>query len=159
MTVFHHHGRAHFELADVRRMLIPMAIGVTLTTIGLTALGVYGDGSPGAEASTSEFFVICGIAVAAAVVVFALVIPFALRKDSAAVTALTLTILGALTIVVFWAGITLALAAGGILLGLAGRESAKGRGMASAACILGLLTAGAYVAIYVSDWMSTNGMI
>ena len=159
MTVSHPFHFAHYEPAQIRHMLVPTAIGVTLATIGFTALGIYGDGSPGAEASTSEFLVISGIAVVAAGIVFALVVPRSLDKDSAAMTALTLSILAAITIMVFWAGVTLALAFGGILLGMAGRESAKGRTMAISAMVLGLVAVVAYVVIYLSDWMSTNGMI
>ncbi|MGH3457452.1 hypothetical protein [Aeromicrobium sp.] len=159
MTASHPFHFTHYESAQIRHMLVPTAIGVTLATIGFTALGIYGDGSPGAEASTSEFLIISGIAVVAAAIVFAVVIPRTLDKDAAAMTALTLSILGAITVMAFWAGVTLALAFGGILLGMAARESAKGRTMAIAAMVLGLVAVVAYVGIYLWDWMSTNGMI
>jgi hypothetical protein len=50
------------------------------------------------------------------------------------------------------------LAAGGIVLGLAGRGATRG-GLAIAATVIGLLAVVAEVAIYVMDWMSTNGVL
>lgn len=158
MTVYKNLSHAQASPARVRQILLPVAVGATLFAVAFNALGVYGDGAGSETRSTGEFLAVSGISVVAVAVVFGLVLPRALRKDGAGGVALTLAILGALSLVAFWAGITPALAVGGILLGFAGRDSAKGSGRANAAFVVGLLVSAGYAAIYILDWMSTNGI-
>lgn len=130
----------------------PLAIGTTLASFAFNALGIYGDGTGGADHSTSEFLVVCGFAVVAALVVFGLVVPRTIDKPSAGRTAIILAGLAVLTVPVFWAGITPALGVGAIILGLEGDRRTQSRiGVA-----LGALALMGYVVTYVLDWMSTN---
>ncbi len=51
----------------------------------------------------------------------------------------------------FWSGLPPILAAGGALLGWAGRDAERGRGMCRAAVAIGALALLGYLAIYASD--------
>ena len=51
----------------------------------------------------------------------------------------------------FWAGLTPILAGGGALLGWAGRDADRGRGMSWAAVVIGAVALVGYLAIYVTD--------
>lgn len=133
----------------------PLAIGTTLASFAFNALGIYGDGLGGDGHSTSEFLVVCGFAVVAALVVFGLVIPRTIDKPSSGRTALILAALAVLTVPVFWAGITPALGVGAIILGLSGDRRTPSRlGVA-----LGALALMGYVVTYLLDWMSTNAYL
>ena len=81
-------------------------------------------------------------------------LPRALRQPSAPGTALTLAMLGAVLVAfVFWSGLVLPLAVGGLI---AGRHTKSTAGTIAVA--LSALTCVAYVAVYVVDWMSTNNI-
>ena len=75
----------------------------------------------GHEDSMLEYLIVLGIIGVAAIVVFGLVVRRGLRKESAAWTALVLSVLGVLTVAAFWSGLPPVLAGGGILLGWARR--------------------------------------
>ncbi len=92
---------------------------------------------------------------AATAVVFAVVLPRALSRPSAPRTALVLAVLAAVLVVpAFWSGLVLPLAVGGLLAGRHTRSTAGNIAVAlSALSIVGL------VAIYVLDWLSTNGIL
>lgn len=95
---------------------------------------------PDAETLTfTGFLAHAGIALATAVVVFALVIPWALRRESSGAVALALSILGTLFAFGFWVGFPQAMAAGGALLGWAGINATKGRRLSLTAFVIGLL--------------------
>ena len=129
-----------------------LALGTTLASFAFNALGIYGDGTGGDDHSTSEFLIVCGVAVVAAMVVFGLVVPLTLDKPSSGRTALILAILAVLSVPVFWAGITPALGVGAIILGLSGDR----RTLSRSGVALGALALMGYVVTYVLDWMSTN---
>ena len=133
----------------------PLAIGTTLASFAFNALGIYGDGTGGDDHSTSEFLIVCGVAVVAAMVVFGLVVPLTLDKPSSGRTALILAILAVLSVPVFWAGITPALGVGAIILGLSGDR----RTLSRIGVALGALALMGYVVTYVLDWMSTNAYL
>lgn len=155
----HTHTIGGMETDSTGGLLTGIALATTVVAIAFTTLGVYGDGSGGSDPGLGEFLVVCGISVAAAGIVFGFVVPRALRKESAGGTALTLSLLGAASVLVFWLGVAPALAVGGAILGWAGRSAARGHVMSQAAFVIGVLAAVAYVAGYVLDWMSTNGML
>ena len=129
-----------------------LAVGTTLASFAFNALGIYGDGTSGDDHSTSEFLVLCGVAVVAALVVFGLVVPRTIDAPSAGRTAIILAGLAVLTVPVFWAGITPALGVGAIILGLSGDR----RTMSRVGVALGALSLMGYVVTYVLDWMSTH---
>ena len=72
---------------------------------------------------------------------------------------MVLSLLALLLVVpAFWTGLPPVLAAGGIVLGLAGRTAARS-GLPIAATVVGLLAIVGDVAIYIADWMNTNGVL
>jgi hypothetical protein len=143
---------AHFT--ETRNPLLLPAAGTLVASFASIAFGTYADGSPGADPGLVEFLVPCAIALVTTGVVFGIVLPRALRHDSAAGTALTLAVLGAaLVAFAFWSGLVLPLAVGGLI---AGRHTRSAAGTVAVA--LSALTLVAYVAVYVADWMSTNNI-
>ena len=131
-----------------QRAVAPVAIGsIALATV-LAAVGTWGGGD---EQGTREFLVVCAIIAVAAAVVFGWVVPRGLQREAAGATALTLSILGLLAVLAFWAGLTPILAGGGALLGWAGRNAERGRGMSWAAVVIGTVALVAYLVIYATD--------
>ena len=141
---------------QVRAALPTAAIVTILGSAVLVAFGIWGDGSSTEDSQARVFLVVCGFIAVAAAVVFGWLVPRGLRKDAAPALALTLSILGLVTVLAFWAGVTPVLAVGGMLLGWAGRRAS---GTCRAAVAVGGLALVADVGIYVMDWMSTNGVI
>ena len=128
--------------------MAPIAIGAIAVATVLAAVGTYASTD---EQGTKELLVVCAIIAIAAAVVFGLVVPRGLQREAAGATALTLSVLGLLAVPAFWAGLTPILAGGGALLGWAGRDAARGRGMCRAAIGIGALALLGYLAIYTSD--------
>ncbi len=132
--------------------------------VALNALGIWGDGTPNHEDDALvSFVVVCGVIAVASGLVFGLFVPRALKRiaatGQAGVGALVLSVLALLLVVPgYWTGLPPVLAAGGIVVGLAGRTATRS-GMAIAAVVIGLLAVVADVAIYALDWMSTNGVL
>ncbi len=71
-----------------------------------------------------------------------------------AVTAVVLGTVAVVSLLVFWAGLTLPIAAAGAVVGWRGRESAEQRGLATSGLALSALAAVALVAIIVGDGLS-----
>jgi len=142
----------------------PVAVGAVAFAVALNALGIWGDGTPdGEDSPLLSFLVVCGFIGVAAVLVFGLFVPRGLKRlaatDRAGVGAVVMSCLALVFVVAFWTGLPPILAAGGIVLGHAGRTAARRSGLGTAATVIGILALVADVAIYVSDWLSTNGMI
>ena len=93
--------------------------------------------------------------------VFGVVVPRALRKESAGGTALGLSIPAAvLTLPAFWIGLPLVLGAAGLLVGNAGRNAKSGGGKCIAAVVLGAIAVLGYLAIYVMSFaMGETGFL
>jgi len=147
-----------------RPMRWPVAAGAVAVAVALNALGIWGDGTPdGDDSPLLSFLVVCGFIAAAAALVFGLFVPRGLKRlaatDRAGVGAVVMSCLALVFVVAFWTGLPPILAAGGIVLGHAGRTAARRSGLGTAATVIGILALVADVAIYVSDWLSTNGMI
>lgn len=103
----------------------------------------------------AEIAVVWGVIAAATLLVFGLVVPRALRRESAGGTALGLSIPAlVLLIPAYWSGLPLVLGVAGLVVGNAGRKTPTGAGKCIAAVALGTLAAVGYVAIYVSDGMN-----
>ena len=141
-----------------RGTFAPLAIGTVLGAIAFTALGVFGDGSPGADHSPGEFYAMFGVIIVSAFVVLGVVVPRWVTRSNAGGVGLGLSVAGFLLLApAFWAGLPAVLAAGGLMLGGAARRQGRG-GVATAAMVLGTLALIGYVAIYVGDWMATNNI-
>ena len=130
------------------RVVAPVAIGAIALATTLAAVGTYGGNE---QQGTREFLVVCAIIAVAAAVVFGLVVPRGLQREAAGATALTLSILGLLTVLAFWSGLTPILAGGGVLLGWAGRDADRGRGTCRAAVGIGALALVGYLVVYAAD--------
>jgi hypothetical protein len=130
------------------RVIAPVAIGAIALATTFAAVGTYGGN---AEQGTREFLVVCAIIAVAAAVVFGLIVPRGLQREAAGATALTLSILGLLTVLAFWSGLTPILAGGGALLGWAGRDADRGRGMCRSAVVIGAIALVGYLVIYALD--------
>jgi hypothetical protein len=114
---------------------------------GLAAWGTYGESNP----ETWEFLILLGVIAVAAAVVFGWIVPRGLRQDAAGASALALSVVGLVTVAIFWSGLPPILAVGGILLGWAGRDARRGSGLCRAAVAVGVLAIAADVAAYVQD--------
>ena len=128
--------------------------------VALNALGIFGDGTEGAEHSAGEFWIITALILVAAALVFGSSSHGSADTPRAGTAGLVLAVLGVLLVVpAFWSGLPVVLGAGGLVLGLDERREAGATGRGSAAIVIGALTVVAYAAIYILDWMSTNGVI
>ncbi len=141
--------------ATVRRILIPAAIAVAVVQAALNASLILSE-TPGEE-TDGRYISSVVIPVVATVLVFAIVMASALRKESFAGTALTLSILGVLLVPALWFGMTLVFAAAGTMLGWAGLGIAKGVGRSRAAFVLGLLVIVGLLAGYIGVWIEAPG--
>ena len=112
-----------------------------------------------AAATTAAFAhdwaeIVISVAIIAVVtaVIFGVVVPRALRKESAGGTALGLAIPAALlALPAFWSGLPLVLGVAGLVVGNAGRTARSGAGKCIAAVVLSALAVIAYVSIYVAS--------
>jgi hypothetical protein len=128
----------------------PAALGAVaaLVAVALSVLGAH---------DWSEIALEVGMIVVGYALVFGLVVPRALRKESAGGTALGLAIPAArLVLPAVWSGLPLILGVAGIVVGNAGRSARTGAGKCIAAVVLGSLTVIAYAAIYVGDLGAGN---
>ncbi len=141
----------------------PPGLAAVFGAVALNAFGIWGDGTPGSEdEALVSFLVVCGIIAVGAASSSAgscrgLCKPRSHRPGRRR-RAGAFGPRAAAGRAVFWTGLPPVLAVGGIVLGLAGRGAARS-GMATAAVAVGLLAVLADIAVYVSDWMSTNGMM
>jgi CBS domain containing-hemolysin-like protein len=143
---------------QVDHLLAPVAVLTTCVALGLDALGVWGDGTPGAEPETSQFLAVAGITVMSAVVVFGLLLPQLLHLREAGGVALTLGLLALVTVPVFWLGISGVLGVAAVLLGLRHRYDENRGTHAKAGAAIGALATLVYVLMYLADWASTNSL-
>lgn len=80
------------------------------------------------------------------ILVFWLVVGRAVRSRRPSTTGLVLSVLGILSMVVFWSGLPAVLGTGGAFLGTEGRKAETGKGLATAALVVGA------VAILANLW-------
>jgi hypothetical protein len=128
------------------RIALPAAAAAALAA-GLAAWGTFGDNGHG----VGEYLIVLGIIAVVTAVVFGWVVPRGLRQEAAGTSALALSVVGLLTVAIFWSGLPPVLAAGGILLGWAGRDARRGSGLCRAAVAVGVFAIAADIAIYVQD--------
>jgi hypothetical protein len=121
-----------------RKLLWPVAVAIFLFTVSYPANDFAPPPSP-PDIGLGMLLVYAGIAAVTVGVVFAGMLPWALRQESSGGMALALAILGTLLAPAFWTGFPPALAAGGALLGWAGIYATKGRRLSQAAFGIGVL--------------------
>jgi hypothetical protein len=132
-----------------RAIWLTAAVAIAVAAI-LGAWGTFGgDGN-----STGDYIFVLVIIGVLAAIVYGFVVPRAARGIwPMARTGLILSILGLLTVIVFWSGAPPIFAFAGILLGYFARER-EPSGLATAALLLGVLALIADVAIYIADQTS-----
>ncbi len=102
-----------------------------------------------------EIITVLAAIVIAGAVAFGLVVPRALRRESAGGAALGLSVPAVLLLLpAFWSGLPLVLGVAGFVVGNAGRRAERGAGACIAATVLGALAAVGYLAVYVSDGLN-----
>lgn len=126
-------------------------VGLGAAAVGLASLAVANFVTPGENGGAAEFAVLGSAMLAVAGIVFGVVVPRAVQNGTAVRTALILTALSLLGVVMFWTGVGQITAPAAILLGyLALQQSAARRGAALAAIALsGLFYVGVLVASVV----------
>jgi hypothetical protein len=124
--------------AQARKLLWPTAVAIFLFTVSYPANDFAPPPSP-PDIGLGMLIVYAGIAAVTVGVVFAAVLPWALRHEGSGGVALALAILGTLLAPGFWTGVPPGLAAGGALLGWAGIYATKGRRLSQAAFVIGVL--------------------
>ena len=142
--------------ATVAGSIIPAATLVTIASLGLDAFGIWGYGTADSNAG-AQMLVTSALTLAAVAVVFGVVLPRAVRSANPGRPGLVLSVLALLiSVPMFWAGVAPALAVGGILAGRAGAGAPRGRRLASAAFVVGILAVIACLATYAGDWLSAR---
>ncbi len=125
------------------RSLAPIGVATALAAAAGTTYGAH---------DWTEIVVTVAVIAVAAGLVFGLVVPRALRKDSAGGTALGLSVPAALlTLPAFWTGLPLVLGVAGIIVGNGGRTARSGAGKCIAALVIGALAILTYLTIYLWD--------
>jgi hypothetical protein len=132
-----------------RAIWLTAAVAIAVAAI-LGAWGTFGgDGN-----STGDYIFVLVIIGVLAAIVYGFVVPRAARGIwPMARTGLILSILGLLTVIVFWSGAPPIFAFAGILLGYFARER-EPSGLATGAILLGVMALIADVAIYIADQTS-----
>ena len=146
------------HLGHVDHLLVPVAATATVIALVLDALGVWGDGTPGADPRATDFLVVGAITLVFAVVVFGLLLPQMMHRRGAGAVALALGVLALVTLPAFWLGVTGVLGVGAVLLGLQHRHDDERASLAKAGAVAGGVAAAAYVVLYLVDWASTNNV-
>ena len=127
----------------------------TVAGIGLATGLIAAAGTAFGAHDWTEIIVVWGVIAVATFLVFGLVVPRALRNESAGGTALGLSVPALLLLVpAFWSGLPLVLGVAGLVVGSAGRGAPSGSGKCIAAVVLGSLATVGYFAVYISDGMS-----
>ena len=132
-----------------RTIWLTAALAIAVAAI-LGAWGTFGgDGN-----STGDYIFVLVIIGVLAAIVYGFVVPRAARGIwPMARTGLILSILGLLTVIVFWSGAPPIFAFAGILLGYFARER-EPSGLATGAILIGVMALIADVAIYIADQSS-----
>lgn len=124
--------------AQAGKLLWPTAAAAFLFTVSYPVNDFAPPPSP-PDIGLGMLVVYVGIALVTGGVVFALVLPWALRRETSGAVALALAILGTLLAPAFWTGIPPGLAAGGALLGWAGIYATKARRLSQVALVIGVI--------------------
>lgn len=133
------------------QLLPPRLIAVTAAVAVAIAAALAAWGSFSGDGDFGDYWPVMLIIAVVAVIVFGFVVPRAVRGAwPAARTGLILSVLGLLTVAVFWSGAPPIFAFAGILLGYLARQRGE-TGVATAAIAVGVLALVADVVIYILD--------
>lgn len=99
---------------------------------------------------TTAWLIVLLISLVVAVLLFTFVVP-----GGGAVTALVLGVVALASVLVFWAGVTLPIAAAGAVTAWRTRAAGDGGGMATAALAVSIVAVVALVTIIISDGISS----
>jgi len=124
--------------AKAGKLLWPTAIAAFLFTFSYPVNDFAPPPSP-PDIGLGMLLVYLGIALVVVGIVFALVLPWALRQESSGAVAVALAIAGTLLAPGFWTGIPPGLAAGGALLGWTGFYAPKARRLSRVAFVVGVI--------------------
>jgi hypothetical protein len=113
------------------------AVGAALFAIVLAAVDTFAGSSNG---GIVELVIVAAVVAVAAAGVFLWGVPWALtlEEPGAAVVAVLSSLLGLLTVVIFWSGLPPVFAVAGILIGRGERSAYEGRFYAQAAIVMGV---------------------
>lgn len=125
------------HLDQAQRLLWPVAIAIFLFTVSYPVNDFAPPASP-PDIGLGMLLVYIAIALVTVGVVFALVLPRALRRGGSGGVALALAVVGTVLAPGFWTGFPPGLAAGGALLGWAGFRATKGRRLSQSAFVVGV---------------------
>lgn len=129
--------------AGPRRAIVPVGGAAFAVASFWTVMGAH---------DTREIVVVLAICAVVGAGVFGLVLPRALREESAPGRALTLSVLALLLVApAFWSGVPILLGSAGALLGYAGRNAVRGAKGCIGAAVIGALAVMGYLVIYVGD--------
>lgn len=134
---------ASSERTRLRSLLVPTGIATAVVSSIFTYLGAHGPG---------EYISMIALGLVTAAVVYGWVAPRALQQDAAPKTAMTMSVIAALTALpAYWTGLPLVLGAAGALVGYGGRGAARGSGLSITAMLIGVLSVLGYLTIYIVD--------
>ncbi len=133
---------------SAHRLVAPVAAAAVALAAVLAAAGTFLDSG---DDRAREYLLVLAIIAVAAVAVFGFVVPRGLARERSALLALVLSLLGLASVAAFWSGVPPVLAAGGALLGWAGRGGERGRALSLLAIAVGVIALVADVAVYAGD--------
>lgn len=131
-----------------RTSTLPVALGAIAFAALLAAWGTFGEETH----ATREYLVVLAVIGVAALVVFGWAVPRALQSAAVGWTAITLGVLGLVTVVAFWSGLPPVLASGAGVLGWAQRGTGRGK----IAIALSALAIAADIGVYIGDRLSSG---
>lgn len=131
------------ERTRLRSLVVPTGIATVVVSSVFTYLGAH---------SRGEYVSMIALALVTAAVVYGWVAPRALEEEAAPKTAITMSVIAALTALpAYWTGLPLVLGAAGALVGYGGRGAARGSGLSITAMLIGVLSVLGYLTIYIVD--------
>ncbi len=131
------------ERNSLRSLVVPTGIATAVVSTVFTYLGAHSQG---------EYVSMIALALVTAAVVYGWVLPRALEEEAAPKTAITMSVIAALTALpAYWTGLPLVLGAAGALVGYGGRGAARGSGLSITAMLIGVLSVLGYLTIYIVD--------
>ena len=121
---------------------LSLAVAASLAQMAMMIPGYSEDGS----FQTEEWFIVLAISLAVGLLVFSFLVP-----GGGAMTGLVIGVVAVVSVLVFWAGITLPLAAAAAVVGWRARQSDEHQMPATVALALSALSAVALVVIIIGD--------